>query len=271
VEGTYFAEIVRIASKEAMTSPFLYMSYFCLAAIEIDFEISMKRVAEFLGFSKGRTPILGIGLVAIVLYLAPISVTSIFAQNITGEWEGTITEFGVAVQLHLDANGGGTLDDITHNGKGILLQYFLIGNSVNITIPSVQASFQGIVGKNEIAGRFSQRGRMSPLTLSHASTDTQESPTGADSAIGDWYGIVADSVEIMIHLKQGGVGTVDDITHSSPGIVMQSSLIGNALYLAMPSIDAMFQGTILNNRIIGVFTQRGRSYKLSLIRRHSIK
>jgi len=65
----------------------------------------------------------------------------------------------------MGAGGNGSLDDLFHQALGIPLQYSVNGNHINISIPSVGASYAATVSGNQITGTFSQNGGNFPLVI----------------------------------------------------------------------------------------------------------
>jgi len=96
----------------------------------------------------------------------PSSSTSGSASSgVQGDWLGTLQQWNLAITMHLAAGGTGTADGPSQNAFGMPLQYSVSGNKVNLSIPSVGATFSATVSGSQMNGTFSQNGQNVPLTL----------------------------------------------------------------------------------------------------------
>ena len=104
-----------------------------------------------------------------ILIILNILTGILWANSQSGVWSGNLEVQGVALPLvfHLDDDNP-TVDSPAQGAKGIPIKITrLIPGSISINIPAIGASFEGtyIYNRDEILGRFSQRGIVLPLAL----------------------------------------------------------------------------------------------------------
>jgi hypothetical protein len=193
------------------------------------------------------------------------------ASGIQGDWQGTLATPGGSLPLvfHLGNGGSGTADDLAHSVNGIPLQYAVNANQVNLSMPSVGATYTATVNGNQMSGTFSQSGGNFQLTLTKGSAGSSPAPAPApaNGIQGNWQGTLATpggSFPLVFHLGNGGSGTTDDIAHSVNGIPLQYAISGNQINISIPSVGATYTATVNGNQMSGIFSQGGGSLQLTL-------
>ncbi len=103
------------------------------------------------------------------IYLLAIILSAAFAANAqTGSWSGDLNVGGSKLPLVFNFDEDKpTVDSPAQGAKGLPMQVDKDeSGAINITIPSVGASFQGALINDRIVGYFKQGGALLPLTLS---------------------------------------------------------------------------------------------------------
>ena len=107
----------------------------------------------------------------LILFLLLISY-SIFAQNITGDWNGSLKVQGIQLRLvfHItktDAGFGGTMDSPDQGAFGIPVSSVSFANQAfKVDMSNLKAEYQGTLDKGDsIVGTFKQAGMSFPMNL----------------------------------------------------------------------------------------------------------
>ncbi len=109
-----------------------------------------------------------IGLLLTTLIL---SISSMNAQNFSGDWKGAISVQGISLELifHITESDGAystTLDVPMQGAAGVPVEKTEIsGNQITLTMAALGANFEGTLTDNTIAGTFKQMGQDFPLNL----------------------------------------------------------------------------------------------------------
>ena len=96
---------------------------------------------------------------------------SAFCQEITGEWEGTLSIQNTSLRLvfHINKTDAGycaTMDSPDQGAKGIKMSHVTFENSLlTIELRIATIKYSGILDKNTINGTYSQAGQSMPLVL----------------------------------------------------------------------------------------------------------
>jgi uncharacterized protein (TIGR03435 family) len=113
------------------------------------------------------------------IVLAALSGGALFAQDITGTWQGTLQipnqELRTVIKIS-KADGGGlkaVLYSIDQGGQGVAGTVTLEGSTVKMSIPGIGGSYEGKLDGDAIAltGTFSQGPGKLPLNLKHVKDD----------------------------------------------------------------------------------------------------
>ena len=114
-----------------------------------------------------------------IAVLSALLGSSLFAQDITGTWQGTLQapnqELRTVIKIS-KADGGGlkaVLYSIDQGGQGLAGTVTLEGSIVKMTIPGIGGSYEGKLDGDGIAltGTFSQGPGKLPLNLKHVNDD----------------------------------------------------------------------------------------------------
>jgi hypothetical protein len=110
--------------------------------------------------------------------MAVPSSASAGSNAVDDEWLGTLSmsQGNLEVEFRLAAGGVGVVDSPSQNVFGMPLHYTLTGNHINISIPSVRASYAATVNGNHMSGTLSQNGVNFPLTLRTATSAQATTP-----------------------------------------------------------------------------------------------
>ena len=106
-----------------------------------------------------------------MLLAAIISIMSIQAQHIAGDWKGTLSVQGINLELifHFAGDDGeltGTMDVPMQGATDIPVDVLeLSGNELKLGVTALQMSFKGELQGDSITGNFEQAGMTLPLTL----------------------------------------------------------------------------------------------------------
>ena len=218
---------------------------------------------------------------AVLLYAAAFAQ----AQNIAGDWQGTLSANGAELRLvlHIVQNADGTykatLDSVDQGANGIPVTSIAIKNaSLNLTIDAVHGTYEGKVSADasKIEGMWTQRQAL-PLTFKRAAAPikTEHKPAKPSDIDGDWLGTIDTSMgklRVVFHItntEDGLIATLDSLDQGANGIPATSvSRNGSSLKVEVKSINGSFDGKIGGdlNVIDGTWTQMGNSFPLVLKR-----
>ena len=111
------------------------------------------------------------------LTISFFSCVSVFSQNITGTWNGTL-DVGIIklrIVFHIEEKDGtysSTMDSPDQGAKGIRSATTVLKNKkMTVTIPQLLAVYEGKVKKNSIEGTFTQMGKAIPLKLTRGNVE----------------------------------------------------------------------------------------------------
>ena len=211
---------------------------------------------------------------ALFTILAVATVLAAHAQDITGDWQGTLQPAPgseLHLMLHISHAKGGSLnasmDSVDQSTTGIPITTIAFQN------PKLTFASDGIHGKYEgtlktdgsaIEGTWTQ-GESLPLTWVRA-----VKPSDLDGA---WEGLldVGQKLRLILHLtttKDGLGATLDSPDQGASGIAAVAKREGSAFSFKIAMIGAEFEGTIAkdNSRMEGTFSQAGGHFPLTLKR-----
>ncbi len=222
--------------------------------------------------------ILGIAVVS------ALSVIALRAQDIVGDWHGTLSAGGAELRLVLHISKGdsgglkATLDSVDQGANGIPVTSITLENSnLKLTVDAVHGTYDGKVNADatSITGTWSQ-GQPLPLEFRRGAIKTAEPKRGKPSDIDDaWLGTLdvgAAKLRLIFHIvntEDGLSATVDSPDQGTKGIpVTAVTRDGSSLKLEMKTLGAAFDGKISADlkTIAGTFTQNGSSFPLTLSR-----
>jgi len=205
------------------------------------------------------------------------------AQDVVGDWQGTLKAGGAELRLALHitkAEGGelnATLDSIDQGANGIPASAITLKDSqLNLTVEAWHGTYEGKVNAaaTEIDGTWTQ-GQSLPLNFKRAVAQPAHKPAPPSEIDGTWLGTL-DAGNAKLHLFFKIVNTQDGLTATmqssdqSPQWIPATSVTrtGTSLTIEIKGIGASFAGKIGADRssISGTFTQAGKAFPLWLQR-----
>jgi hypothetical protein len=153
----------------------------------------------------------------------------------------------------------------------------LAGSKLNLSMPSIRASFEGTVGAdgNSIAGTFTQ-GQARPLVFMRGVTAAPEVKRAKPSNIdGAWEGFIEvqnTKLNMVFHIvnTENGLTATSDVPaqHASGIPVTSVTRDGSTLKMEILAAGASFTGTISADRstIAGTWSQNKAKLPLTLKR-----
>jgi hypothetical protein len=215
--------------------------------------------------------------------LATLLASAVFAQDIAGDWRGTLKggQAELRLVLHIVKGDGGlkaTLDSIDQGANGIpVSSCTLKGTDLELTVEAVNGSYQGKVSADggSIKGTWTQ-GQPLELNFERGTFKTADHKPGKPSDIdGAWSGKLdfgAQTLRIVFHIvntEDGLTATADSPDQGAKGMPVTSvTRNGESLKFEMKAVAAAFDGKISADHatITGTFTQRGTDVPLVLTR-----
>ncbi len=208
-----------------------------------------------------------------------------FAQNIVGDWQGTLkagpAELRLVLHITKNSDGalGASLDSLDQGAMGIPVNGVTLANSkLTLNVDAVRGTYEGTVNKDatEIAGTWSQ-GQPLPLTFSRvtAPIKTEHKPAKPSDIDGDWMGTLDAGMarlRLVLHVfntEDGLMATLDSPDQNANGIpVTTVTRNGSALKLEVKGIGGAYEGTIDKEltTFTGTWKQAGNSFPLVLKR-----
>jgi uncharacterized protein len=208
------------------------------------------------------------------------------AQNIAGDWQGTLKAGGAELRLvlHVAKNADGslkaTLDSVDQGANGIPVTSISLKDSkLNFTVDAVHGAYDGKVTSdaNEISGTWTQ-GQPLPLNFKRAAAapvKTEHKPAKPSDIDGAWLGSLdtgAVKLRVVFHItntEDGLMATLDSPDQGQNGIpVTTVTREGASLKLEVKSIAGVFAGKISSDlsTVEGTWTQMGNAMPLTLKR-----
>jgi hypothetical protein len=179
---------------------------------------------------------------------------------LSGVWRGTLQIPSLPLVFHIDAAHTSTSDSPSQGVFGMPTTAVVSGNTVQLTIPSVGATFQGTLSGSTIAGGFSQAGRTNPLSV----TRTGAAPSPGNPT-GDWQGTLTfPGVPLVFHINPEGSSTLDSPSQGFNSVPMIVTATGTNLQTDISAAQASYSGTLQGQEIKGTFLQFGRGLPLTL-------
>ncbi|MGO8796290.1 MAG: alpha/beta hydrolase family protein [Candidatus Sulfotelmatobacter sp.] len=224
-------------------------------------------------------------VVATAVLLFAVCTVSACAQDIAGDWEGTL-HAGVAdlhLVLHISKADAGslkaTLDSVDQGAYGIPVSSILLNNSkLSLGVDAVHGTYQGKVSNDggTISGTWTQSQPL-PLDFKRAAAPVKEHKPAKPSDIdGAWTGTLETGggikLRVVFHIvntDEGLVATMDSPDQGAVGIpTTKTTRNGAALKIEAAKLSGVFEGKISAdlNSIDGTWTQGGGSLPLALHR-----
>src|SRR5258708_6266325 len=197
----------------------------------------------------------------IILLFIVIATAVSFAQDITGDWNGTLKPGGAELRLvlHITKNADGslkaTLDSIDQGADGIPVNAVTLKDSkLNLTVDAVRGTYEGKVNANasEIAGTWTQGGSLE-LNFHRGGVAVKPAPKPARASDidGDWLGTLdagMGKLRLLLHIantEDGLNATMDSLDQNANGIPVTSITRTNtSLKFEMKAIGGAYDGRI---------------------------
>src|SRR5579863_5303744 len=223
--------------------------------------------------------------VLLTLALAVAASSVVRAQNVVGDWQGTLKAGPAELRLvlHVTKSGDGglkaTLDSIDQGANGIPVTSITLKDSkLSFTVDSVHGSYEGKfdAAAGSIAGTWSQ-GAPLPLEFKRvtAPIKTEHKPAKPSDIDGAWLGTLdagAVKLRIVFHFfntEDGLMAVLDSPDQNVKGMPATSvSRNGLSLTVELKPIGGKFEGKISSDlaSMDGTWTQGGASLPLTLKR-----
>jgi hypothetical protein len=187
--------------------------------------------------------------------------------GLEGEWRGTLSQWNLPIVLHVESSAVGSADSPSQNAFGIPLRYTVTNNRLLIEILSVAAIFTSSINDSQMLGTFNQNGQNVRLVLTKSNNSDGSSETQSNEAEGDWTGVLAGTLPIVVHLNGRGTGTIDSPRQNAFGMPLRYTIRGGQVTMTISDIRATFNATLNGSLLNGVFTQNGRAIPFRLARR----
>jgi hypothetical protein len=182
------------------------------------------------------------------------------SSPLSGVWRGTLQIPSLPLVFHIDPAHASTSDSPSQGVFGTPANAVVSGNTVQFTIPSVAASFQGTLSGSTIAGVFSQRGMNNPLSVTRMGN-----AGNPGDATGDWQGTLTfPSVPLVFHINPEGASSLDSPSQGFNGVAMTVTATGRNLQTDISAAGASYSGNLQGQEIKGTFLQYGRGLPLTL-------
>jgi pimeloyl-ACP methyl ester carboxylesterase len=221
----------------------------------------------------------------ILFFVLIVATTLARAQDVAGDWQGTLnTGMGeLRLVLHLTKAGDGsltaTLDSVDQGANGIPVKSATFKDSkLKLDVEAVRGTYEGTVAPDgkSISGTWSQ-GKPLPLEFKRATAPikTEHKPAKPSDIDGTWAGTLDTGMaklRVLFHIvntEDGLIATMDSPDQNAKGIPTSSvTRTGNSLKIEAKGIKGVFEGTIAQdlNSIDGKWTQRGNTMPLLLKR-----
>jgi fermentation-respiration switch protein FrsA (DUF1100 family) len=218
-----------------------------------------------------------------LLFLA--AATFAHAQDVTGDWQGTLSAGGneLRLVLHITKSADGalkaTLDSVDQGANGIPVNAVNLKNStLNLDVAAVHGTYEGKVAPDAktITGTWTQG---SPLPLEFkravAPVKTKHKPAKPSDIDGTWMGSLdtgAVKLRVVFHIlnaEDGLTATMDSPDQGMKDLSASSvTRNGASLKIEAKGIGGVFEGTIAADQssIDGNWSQGGSSLPLLLKR-----
>jgi fermentation-respiration switch protein FrsA (DUF1100 family) len=222
---------------------------------------------------------------ALILAILLASTTVCFAQDITGDWNGTLnTGMGeLRLVLHFmknpDSSWKATLDSVDQGARGIPVSSATLKDSkLNLKVDAVNGTYEGKVNADatEIAGTWTQ-GVSLQLNFHRGGIATKPAPKPAKPSDidGDWLGSLDTGImklRLVLHIintEDGLTASMDSLDQNAKGIPVSSiTRNGTALKVEIKAIGGSYDATVSADHASfnGTWTQVGKTWPLAFHR-----
>lgn len=219
------------------------------------------------------------------LLLAFLTTCLANAQDIAGDWQGTLSNAGAELRLVLhiakmpDGSLKATMDSVDQGANGIPIKSISLKNSkLTLDVASVNGSYEGTLNKDasEIDGTWTQSHSL-PLNFKRATAPlkTEHKPAKPSDLDGAWMGTLdtgAVKLRVVFHItntEDGLTATLDSPDQGQKGMPVTSvTRNGDSLKIEAKQIAGTFEGKINKDlsEIDGTWSQMGGTLPLVLKR-----
>ena len=220
-----------------------------------------------------------------ILFVLVMAATIVRAEDIAGDWQGTLnTGMGeLRLVLHITKAGDGslaaTLDSVDQGANGIPVKSATLkGSKLNLDVTAVQGTYEGTVAADgkSISGTWSQ-GKPLPLEFKRATAPikVEHKPAAPSDIDGTWMGTLdagMSKLRVVFHItntEDGLIATMDSPDQGAKGIPTSSvTRNGATLKIEAKGIGGVFEGKIAADlsSVDGTWTQGGGTLALVLKR-----
>jgi pimeloyl-ACP methyl ester carboxylesterase len=221
----------------------------------------------------------------LILIVFALSSVTLNAQDITGDWQGTLntgtTRLRLILHITQDKNGNlkATMDSIDQGARGIPVSSISLKNSrLKFEVDAIQGSYVGKLSANvsKISGSWLQREFYDlDFKRANASVPSQPKPAPPSDIDGVWMGTITaggSKLRIVFHITNtadGLTATMDSPDQGVKGIpVTAVTRNGPSLKIEMKQTGGAFEGKISADlaTIDGTWVQSGGTWPLVLQR-----
>lgn len=219
------------------------------------------------------------------LVLSLVAGSSVFAQNIEGDWQGTLNAGPQQLRLvlHVAKAGEGltaTVDSIDQGARGIPVNSIkLSGSALQFAMETIGGAYRGKVSPDgsSIAGTWTQSGGSLALTFTRlpAAAAKRKKTVKPSDIDGDWEGALdagGQKLRLVLHIvneEDGLTATMDSLDQNAMGMpVTTISQNRKTLKFEMKALGASFEGALnpALTTVSGTFSQAGAKMPLVLNR-----
>jgi uncharacterized protein len=220
-----------------------------------------------------------------ILFILTVSATLARAQDIAGDWQGTLnTGMGeLRLVLHVikaaDGSLSATLDSVDQGANGIPVKSATLKDSkLNLDVTAVHGTYEGTVAPDAkaISGTWNQ-GQALPLEFKRATAPikAEHKPAKPSDIDGTWLGTLdtgAMKLRVVFHIvntEDGLIATMDSPDQGMKDLPATSvTRSGNTLKIEAKNLNGNFEGKIAADlsSIDGTWSQNGSTLPLLLNR-----
>ena len=219
--------------------------------------------------------------VFIVIAFALCSTSTANAQDVAGDWQGTLSTGSVQLRLILhvtrDNNGDlkASLDSIDQGAKGIPVSSISLKNSrLKFEVAVIHGSYQGNLNADasKISGTWNQ-GEFFDLDFKRtkAAAQGESKPAPASDIDGAWMGVVdtgGGKFRVVFHITNtanGLTATMDSPDQGAFGIPATTAECNYPdVKLTWSAIGGVYAGKMSNGKLSGTWSQGKASFPLDL-------
>ena len=223
----------------------------------------------------------------LMMFLFTVLSLQLIAQDILGDWNGTLSYQGIELRmvLHISGENGkyqSTMDSPDQGATGIPLDKTTYENG-KLTIEAEALGMKYTADLDEhgamLTGTFNQQGVSIPLVLTkegEKSGSINQSGIGeANEVLGDWYGVLDISgtqLTIVFHIMDSDgslTSTMDSPDQNANGISIDETSYENGnLKIVAKALNVEYTATLNEDgdALNGTFNQNGMSWDLKMTR-----